>query len=389
MRTTRHRSPAGAGALGRLIRRLLFFGFVAGLFTHPAVAQTSSWSHRITPEPLAKAPARSAPNPPPKAVVPRAPGAAGPAAQRAVSTKTIPAAKRPDQPLPQVDIGAGKFPDNDPAYTAFDLGRYLTALSLAEAAAAKGEPQAHTLIGRIHAEGLGIGQNLHTAAQWYAKAAELGDTEGAFAVGVLLVQGRGVEKDLVLGARYLEAAAAKGHALAVYNLALLFLRGEGKPENPMRAFRLMEYAAEKGVVSAQYDLGTLYATGSGTTANVFEAARWIGRAALAGHPEAEVEYGILLFKGHGAAPDPVRGAHFFASAARKGNPIGQNRFARCLTHGAGVEKSLPEAAKWHLIAKAAGVEDKDLDQMVARLGRADRLAAEQAAHAWRERALVQ
>ncbi len=114
----------------------------------------------------------------------------------------------------------------------------------------------------------------------------------------------------------------------------------------------------------------------------------IGRAASAGHTEAEVEYGILLFKGHGLAPDEVRGAYYFKIAAEKGNAIGQNRYARCLAHGAGVEMNVVEAVKWHLIAKAAGVEDAALEEIAKKLSRADRLKAEQAAFAWREQSLL-
>jgi TPR repeat protein len=150
----------------------------------------------------------------------------------------------------------------------------------------------------------------------------------------------------------------------------------------------MEYSAEQGLPSAQYDFGTLHATGTGTTANVFEAARWIGRAAIAGHVEAELEYGIMLFKGQGLTPDEVRGAWYFRSAAEKGNAIAQNRYARCLAHGAGVQMNVVEATKWHLIAKSAGVEDKALDEIAAKLSRADRLAAEKAAFSWRDQAML-
>ena len=104
--------------------------------------------------------------------------------------------------------------------------------------------------------------------------------------------------------------------------------------------------------------------------------------------DAQVEYGILLFKGHGLAADELRGAWYFSVAAEKGNPVAQNRYARCLAHGAGVEMNLVEAVKWHLIAKRGGIEDKSLDEIAAKLSRADRLTAERAAFAWGEQALL-
>src|SRR5262249_15022346 len=62
-------------------------------------------------------------------------------------------------------------PGEDAAYEAFDQGKYLTALQLAVKAAEQGDPQAHTLAGRIYAEGYGTSKNSGLAAQWYARGA--------------------------------------------------------------------------------------------------------------------------------------------------------------------------------------------------------------------------
>lgn len=345
---------------------LIAFAVTAG----GAVAETSSWSHRTTVAPR-KDPAPqggpAVPSPIPSKRVRTAPATGAHSASTSAHAK------------------AAGGSEEDEAYFAFDQGRYLTALDLAQKAAAKGDPQAHTLVGRIYEEGYAVPKDEAAAAQWYRKGAELGDTEAVFALGVLAAQGRGMAKDMGVAGRYFEAAAAKGHAVANYNLALLFLRGEGKPENPHRAFMHMRYAAENGIAAAQYDLGTLYATGTGTDANAFEAARWIAKAANAGHTEAAVEYAVLLFKGHGVEPDPKRAARLFREAAEKGVAVAQNRLARCYAHGVGVQKNNRDAAMWHLIAKAGGVNDEQLDKLVAGLSRADRQTAEKAAAEWRER----
>ncbi len=277
---------------------------------------------------------------------------------------------------------------DDAAYEAFEQGKYLTALDLARKAADKGEPQAFTLAGRIYEEGLGVAPNAPLAAKWFARGAELGDTEAMFAYGVMLAEGKGIAKDRTAAAKMFQAAAARKHPLANYNLALLFLKGDGKPENPYRAFMHMRFAAEQGITAAQYDLGTLYSTGTGVAANAFEAAKWIGKAAAAGHPDAEVDYAVILFRGHGVPPDPKRGAQFFRAAAEKGVAVAQNRLARCYAYGAGVEKNAVEAAKWHLIAKANGIEDEGLEKVLAGLSKTDRAKAQGAALAWREKSQV-
>ena len=70
------------------------------------------------------------------------------------------------------------------------------------------------------------------------------------------------------------------------------------------------------------------------------------------------------------------------------NAVAQNRLARCYANGAGVETNLVEAAKWHLIAKAAGETDANLDKIVAKLSKADRAKAQKAADEWRDRMQV-
>ena len=97
---------------------------------------------------------------------------------------------------------------------------------------------------------------------------------------------------------------------------------------------------------------------------------------------------MILFRGHGVPPDQKHGAQLFRAAAEKGVAVAQNRLARCYAHGAGVETNLVEAAKWHLIAKAAGETDDNLDKIVAKLSKADRAKAQKAADEWRERMQV-
>jgi TPR repeat protein len=380
-----------------------------------AAAETSSWSGRVESpaEAIPKRPAPAKPGTPgtqvkiiktvpntsverPAIAPPALIGSQSPSAPSSAAGTRAPfeTQLKPSSPATASAAGASEYAKAQPtgedvAYEAFDQGKYLTALDLAQKAAEKGDPQAHTLVGRIYAEGVGVPQNLALAARWYARAAELGDVEGAFAYGVMLAKGQGVQKDLEAAARMFEAAAAQRHPLANYNLALLFLSGQGKPENPYRAFGHMLFAAEAGVAAAQYDLGNLYATGTGVDPpNAFEAAKWIGKAAAAGHTDAQVDYAVLLFRGHGVPPDQKHGAQLFRAAADKGMVIAQTRLARCYANGAGVDKDLVQAAKWHLIAKAAGGEDETLDKLVAKLSKPDRTKAEKAAEEWRDRTQI-
>lgn len=357
----------------------------------PAGAETSSWQQRIAPAPATRAGAKTGAKVKSRQIEP----GQAPTGSIGVGGPTKPAGPSlGPATMPRPPDGAAAHAGSDAAYDAFDQGRYLTALSIAAKQAQQGDAIAHTLVARIHAEGLGVPQDAKLAAQWYARGVELGDVEAALGLGALHARGEGVQQDYTKAAELFEKAAAKGHPEGAYNLALLFLSGKGKAELPHRGFMLMQYAAEKGVTSAMYDLGTLYATGTGTTANAFEAATWIGKAANAGLPEAEVEYAVILLKDHSLPQEQRdklrrRAVELLRSAARKGLTVAQNRLARCYLEGLGTAKDAFEAAKWHLVAKAGGHDDAELDRHVAALSRADRQKAAAAAAEWREQTLLE
>jgi TPR repeat protein len=92
----------------------------------------------------------------------------------------------------------------------------------------------------------------------------------------------------------------------------------------------------------------------------------------------------MRFKGEGTAVDEQRGAKLFQLSAEAGNPVAQNRLARLYANGVVLTADPVQAAKWHLLAREAGVSDFNLDLMLAKLSRDDRAAAEKAAEQWRE-----
>ena len=349
-------------------RTIVILATMQALFAGAAAAQTSSWSSAADPS----IPKPTTPVARPKASKPQ-PHAADPLSRFQKRQVGAPA-PRPEPP-PTAE---------DAAMLAFEKGEYLTALTLAGKRAEQGDAAAHTLIGRIYDEGLGVNKDPGAASRWYARGAELGDVEAAFALGVMKAEGRGVERDYNGAAEMFERAARTEHALANYNLALLFLAGKGKPENPFRAAQHLAFAAQKGIAAAQYDLATLYQQGHGVKPDAFEASRWLRRAADLGMPEAEYDYAVMLLKGLGINADMPRAIDYLKSAADKGLPGAQNRLAHVYAEGVRVERNPVEAAKWRLIARDGKIADEALDAAVAKLSRADRERAEKAAQAWRD-----
>lgn len=302
------------------------------------------------------------------------------------------------EPFPDMQVEMAKHPDaatpaevQSAAYSAFEEGKYLTALSLAEDAAKHDDPQAYTLIGRIYQEGTGVSRDTAKAAEAYGKAAELGDVSGTVSLAVMLASGLGVTKDRVKAAALFERAALTGDPLANYNLGLLFLRGDVKPENPYRAAQHIRYAAEKGLPSAQYDMASLYQNGTGVPNDGLEAARWMSKAAASGLTDAEYDYAVMLLRGQGLKVDEPKAVDYLRRAAEKGVAGAQNRLAHVYLDGvAGVAVSPTEAIKWRLIAKANGVtKDDKLELLIASLPPDQVATAQKAADDWRERKQIQ
>ena len=64
--------------------------------------------------------------------------------------------------------------------------------------------------------------------------------------------------------------------------------------------------------------------------------------------------------------------------------MAQNRLARLYANGVVVTADPVEAAKWHLLAREAGVSDFSLDILLAKLTKEQRAKAEKEADDWRE-----
>ena len=178
--------------------------------------------------------------------------------------------------------------------------------------------------------------------------------------------------------------------MAQYNLALIYLDGKGRAADETKAAEWMQKAAAQNLGAAEYDLGGFYQFGRGVPVDRAKAAEWTGKAADAGLPEAEVEYGVMLFKGEGVAIDEQRAAKMFRMSAEQGNPVAQNRLARLYANGVAVGPADPvRAAKWHLLAREAGVSDFTLDIMLAKLTPEQRAAADKAAQAWKDHRITE
>jgi TPR repeat protein len=84
----------------------------------------------------------------------------------------------------------------------------------------------------------------------------------------------------------------------------------------------------------------------------------------------------MTFNGEGVAKDEAAAAKLFARAAVRNNPVAMNRLARLYASGRGVSKNNIEAVKWHLLARAVGLQDDYLDSVLNELNAKERAEVE-------------
>ena len=70
-------------------------------------------------------------------------------------------------------------------------------------------------------------------------------------------------------------------------------------------------------------------------------------------------------------------------AAMRGNVVAQSRLARMFAEGIGVQRDRIEAAKWHIVARRAGLTDAWLDEFLVGLPKKDFSTALSRANSWR------
>lgn len=279
--------------------------------------------------------------------------------------RSTPRPIEPDAPLPPTPGG----PPADLAFGAFQRGYFLTAFREATERVAENpkDAPAMTLLGEIYRDGLAVRQDLAEAARWYRLASGLGDKNAQFQLGVMLLDD-GEPNDKAAAKALFEKAAAQGHAAALYNLGVLAIPDDGttKPDFA-KAADYFRRAADAGDGNGAYSYGVLLRDGKGVPLDTAQSAIWLKRAADGGVIAGQVEYAIVLFNGIGVERDEGGAAKIFKLAAARKNPIAQNRLAHLYLGGRGVPQDIVQAALWHSFAKAAGIQDKELDDAIAHL----------------------
>lgn len=159
------------------------------------------------------------------------------------------------------------------------------ALKLMQEAANAGHVGAIERLGRICLEA--TPPDAPCAYARLERAAREGRLSATTLLGWMHAEGIGGKVDLARALRYYREAAEQGEASARNNLGEFHESGRGVARDPAKAFDYYLAAAASGFPPAQFNLGRLYATGKGTPKNLVEARRWLAEAAKGGVPQAK------------------------------------------------------------------------------------------------------
>ena len=272
------------------------------------------------------------------------------------------------------------------ALGAFQRGYYLTAMELALPRAQLGDPAAQTLLAELFAAGLGVARNMDDAAFWYKQAAEAGDASAQFKYGLMLLEGRYVEADQAKAAELMKKAADAGNAFAQFNHAQMLVSEKPGDAGVLEALPYFEKAAEQGIADAQYALAQIYRNTEGVPDEKRARAReFMEKAARAGYETAQLDYAIWLIDGIGGPKDYEAGFRWMQVAAMRGNVVAQNRMAVLHINAIGTSGDPIEAAKWYIISRRAGFNDRGLDDFYQGLTEEEQKQAIEAANKFSKR----
>lgn len=169
------------------------------------------------------------------------------------------------------------------------------------------------ILGWMHGQGKGVGQDSQKARELYRQAHQRGHALSQYELGNIY------RKENPLEAVKFYKLAAQKLACAQHMLAVLYDTGEGIVQNDGEAFRLYKLAADQGHERAKDSLKAMYEQKRGLPLATAEALKYYQTAAQYGFAYGQYKLGLLYEKGEGVSQDSERAARYILSAAKQGD----------------------------------------------------------------------
>ena len=213
--------------------------------------------------------------------------------------------------------------------------------------AESGDPVATFHMGKIHALGISIPQNLPLAVKWYKKAMALGDPRSHANLGWFYQSGYGVPLNKKRAFELLSFGADNGIHSARASVGLMRLTGEGCTADPALGILLLEEAFESGVVAAGNHLADTYFAGVVVERDVNKGHEWLFRVAQEGDERTMAILGHYLIAGTHGVTDIPRGLSLLEAAIEKEYLPAFLWMGTLYKNGTGVGHDAEKAAMWY------------------------------------------
>ena len=209
-------------------------------------------------------------------------------------------------------------------------------------AAAKGDPDAVGLLGRMYYEGKGVRKDTAEALRLLKMSADRGDSYAVEKAGLLCY----AAGDYAGAEKYLSSAVKNDDPELLYMLGRICYLGVGVKQDYSRAFELLARSADRGNIDSMVLIGKMYHRGEGFSQDYARALQWYKRAAEKGSSEAMYNVGSMYYNGDGVSPDYLEAIRWFKQSAEKGNIVAMQYVAIMYKEGIGVPKDNVEASLW-------------------------------------------
>ncbi len=209
-------------------------------------------------------------------------------------------------------------------------------------------------MGKIHALGIAIQQNLDLAVKWYKKAIAAGEPRAFSNLGWFYQSGYGVEKDLKKAFELLSSGAEGGVLSARAAVGMMLLAGEGCQAQIEKGLEMLEQAFDKGYVNAGNHLADIYLSGRYVSRDIEKGHEWLFKVVEKGDERTMAILGHYLVTGTHGKIDRKKGLFFLESAIELDFMPAYLWLAALYKNGTGVEKNPEMARQWYEKGIAAG-----------------------------------
>ncbi len=234
------------------------------------------------------------------------------------------------------------------------------AAQLFSQAAKAGVTKAQVDLAGAYLLGNGVERNPTTAGEWFTKAAKAGHGQAQLQLGTMCIQGTGREQDIKQGMDWLRQAAANRNPDYAKQAKGLLERLTASPPKPGPDMAALRQRAQSGDLKTQLELAQRHEIGAGVKVDLAAVRQWLNAATRQGSAAAAHRLGGILILGRGESKkEPEVAVRYWKLAAELGYGGAQVDYAVACAKGDGLDKNMPEAYYWALIARRTNTSEKE------------------------------